>query len=426
MRSNKKFDITIPPRKPSVLWHWLQNIVSAAFYSPVGGKIIKENDTTIKPPFIFVCNHGSIVDLAMAVKATRPYRVNFVTSLEQFVHREYMFRRMGNIYKRRFTKDLTVVRHIMHVLKGNKGVIGIFPEARFSIAGTTERLDGGIGKLAKTANCPVLALRLQGNFLRSPQWNKHPYRKVPVTGTLRQIVSREELESISAEEIQRRIEEHLTYDEYKWQAENKIEIKCKKRAENLHKILYQCPHCKKEYVTDSKGTQIWCSSCGKIWDMDVYGQLHCQNGEDKFTIVSDWFRWQRENVREEIRSGKYHFEDEARLEYMHSSLYGFKPLGNVKLTHDYYGFTIEGSVNGQPFVFNRPPSSMYSLHIEYDYMGRGDALDMSKLSDTYFVYPLSYPNCMTKLHLAAEEMFDYEQSHSKEPLTTSTIFYDSL
>lgn len=77
-------------------------------------------------------------------------------------------------------------------------------------------------------------------------------RRVPVCGTFKQIVSREELADITPEEIDRRIREAFTYDEYAWQLENKIEIKSKYRAHNIHKILYQCPCCKKEFTMDSK------------------------------------------------------------------------------------------------------------------------------------------------------------------------------
>ena len=150
----------------------------------------------------------------------------------------------------------------------------------------------------------------------------------------KQIVTREEVLTLSADEIQKRIEENFVYDEYAWQLENKVEITSKARANNIHKILYQCPHCKKEFTTYSKGTKIWCQDCGKVWEMDTLGRLHCENGEDIFTSPVDWYKWERANVREQVRNGSYHFEDEVRLEHLDNSRYGFlnwEPLTVVSL-----------------------------------------------------------------------------------------------
>lgn len=407
MRSKKKFDTSLKPRKPSRFWHFLECFVSPFYLMPVGGKIKKINCKGLKPPYLVLSTHASMVDFPMSLMATFPYRMSWVASIEEFVGREFLFRKLGVIYKRKFTSDITVVRHVLHALKKNRNIITIYPEARFSIAGVNERLDNALGKLAKTAKVPVVVFKLYGNFIRSPQWNKHPYRKTPVRGEFIQVATLDEVITLPAEEIQRRIEENFVYDDYKWQYDNKIKITCKERATNLHKILYRCPHCQAEFKTYAKGTKIWCENCGKVWEMDYYGRLHCENGEDIFNHIPDWYRWERQTVREEIESGNYRFEDEARLELLACSHYGFKPLGNVKLTHDYRGFTMKGTIDGKPFNFNRDPATMYSCHIEYDFKQRGDAIDLCTNDDTYFVFPQSAVNCLTKLHFATEEMHDY-------------------
>lgn len=411
--SREKFNTAEKPAKHSRFWFALERFLAFFYNLPVGGKITKINCKGLKPPYIILGNHASMVDFTMMIKAVRPHPVSWVASIEEFNGREFIFRKMGNIYKRKFTNDVTVVRHILHVLKRNKGIVGMYPEARFSLAGINERLDKALGKLVKAAKVPVVTFMLKGNFIRSPQWNKHPYRKVPVIARMRQIVTREEALTLSAEEIQRRIENEFNYDDYAYQRENGIKIKCKERATNLHKILYQCPNCMKEGSTYSKGTKIWCEECGRVWDMDELGLLHCENGEDIFNLVTDWYRWERENVRNEVRSGNYRFEDEARLELLKSSHEGFVPVGNVKLTHGYDGFTLNGVIDGKPFFFNRDPATMYSCHIEYDYKGRGDAIDIAMPTDTYFAYPLNAVNCLTKLHFATEEIHDFVTEQRK-------------
>ena len=46
------------------------------------------------------------------------------------------------------------------------------------------------------------------------------------------------------------------YDDYRYQKENGILIKEKYRAEGLHKVLYQCPHCMTEGKMVGKGIHL--------------------------------------------------------------------------------------------------------------------------------------------------------------------------
>lgn len=284
----------------------------------------------------------------------------------------------------------------------------MYPEARFSLAGINEKLDRSLGKFVKAAGCPVVVMLMHGNFLRSPQWNKKPVRLVPVTADMYQVVTKEEAETLTAQEIQKKIEDIFVYDDYAWQRDNRIKIRSKKRAENIHRILYQCPACGKEFSTESKGTEIWCNECGKRWEMDEYGQLHCTNGkegEEYFTHVPDWYRWERENVRKEVREGRYSFKDTVRVEHLDNCQKGFRAIGNVEMTHDENGFTLKGKLyDGSEFDFNRNVMSMYSCHIEYNFHGRGDGIDLCTLTDTYFVFPQTAHNVLTKIHFATEEL----------------------
>ncbi len=418
--AQKEFDTKRKPKKPlpylmPVEWGGAWSMTARA-----KAKFKKVNCEGLKPPYLILCNHASFIDFPLVVRSIFPHRCSWVISIEEFIGKEWLMRGIGGIYKRKFTQDLTVVKHILTALTRQKVCCTIYPEARFSLAGINEQIDGALGKLAKKAKCPVVLCLTKGNFLRSPQWCKHPYRKVPIECELIQIVTREEVQKLSAEEIQRRIEERFVYDDYAYQRENGIRITSEKRAQNIHKILYQCPVCKTEFSTNSENTRIWCEHCGASWEMNELGELKRENGEDIFTHVPDWYRWERENVRREVESGEYRFEDEARLEKIVNASTGFNVIGKVKLTHDENGFTMKGSLsNGQTFEFNRTVSSMRSVHIEYDFKGRGDAIDLCTLDDTYFVFPLTAKNCLTKLHFATEELHLLEAKRKKEALAAS-------
>lgn len=411
----KAFDTKKKPSKPKPYLMPIEWGGTSVFSKIAGGASIeKVNCEDLKSPFLILCNHGSFFDFPLVVKAIFPLRTSWVISIEEFIGREWLMRGVGGIYKRKFTADMTVVRHILNALTRQKVCCTIYPEARFSLAGINEQIDGALGKLAKKAKVPVCVFITKGNFIRSPQWNKHPYRKVPIVGKFTQIVTREEVARLSADEIQRRIEEAFVYDDYAYIRDNKIPMKCDKRAENIHKILYQCPVCGKEFSTDSRGTKIWCSDCGAIWEMDDYGVLHRENGPDIFTHVPDWYRWERENVIKEVEEGRYRFEDRARLERLVNGKVGFSTLGEVKLTHDENGFTMSGEIMDGSFEFNRSVASMRSVHIEYDFKGRGDAIDLCTLDDTYFVFPLTARNVLTKLHFATEALHELDAKKKAE------------
>ena len=61
--------------------------------------------------------------------------------------------------------------------------------------------------------------------------------------------------------------------------------------------------------------------------------------------------------------------------------------------------------DGKDFEVFKPANTTASLHIEYNYKNRGDAIDIATMEDTYFVYPLNNPNVLTKLHFATEALY---------------------
>jgi hypothetical protein len=70
------------------------------------------------------------------------------------------------------------------------------------------------------------------------------------------------------------------------------------------------------------------------------------------------------------------------------------------------GFHLSANFDGEDFKLEKDPLSLYSLHIEYDYLGKGhDCIDLSTLNDTYYIYPINKENVVTKLHFATEELY---------------------
>ena len=404
----KHFDRTEKPWKTAWYIRPIEWALMLYFKAIARFKIKKIGIKGTKGPYLILQNHTSFIDFIFTGYMLWPRTTAFVCSIEEFIGKEWLLREVGCIYKRKFTPDVNVVKHILHVLKKNKQSITIYPEARFSIAGITEEGDlSSYARLIKLCKVPVIMGIGEGSFIYSPQFAKHPYKKIPMRATYKLIINEEQTQTLSQEEIEAILKENFVYDDYKYWQENGFKVKSKHRAKNLHKVLYQCPHCKKEFSMNSNGNKLFCEECKKEWFLNENGYLEAVGGETEFTHVPDWYKWERENVRKQIEEGTYSVTAPARLEKIVSSAVGFKKIGDVNFKHDKNGFTLSGTLDdGSEFNFNRPVDSMYSCHIEYDFKGRGDAIDLADVDETYFVYPQLY-NHLTKIHLATEEMFKY-------------------
>ena len=222
------------------------------------------------------------------------------------------------------------------------------------------------------------------------------------------LIKKEDIEKYSAEEITKLINDEFKYDDFAWQKENKIKVKTKDRAKYLEKVLYQCPHCKKEYEMKSKGNKLWCDNCKYVWEMNEYGELISQNNFDqKFSHIPYWYEWERANVRKEVEEGKYSYDLEVEVESLPNSD-GFINIGNGRLVHNLNGFVLEGNYKGENYKYEWNSKTQYAVHVEYNYLFKhGDLVDLNTLTDTFYIYPKGTNFSVTKMSLATEEIYKY-------------------
>lgn len=408
---NKKYYNTAkyPIRQP-IFIVWLIWILSKIMLIGIRHKVEKINMEGLKPPYILLSNHQYFVDFELCALGTFPHRVNNIVSIDGYYRRPWLMELIGSICKRKFVNDLHLIKSIKKVLKRGD-VLCMYPEARYSPCGTTAILPEALGKLIKSNKVPVVIVLHHGNYLRTPFWNFRKVRKVPLYTTLTQILTAEDVERMSVDEINEAVTKALQYDEYRWQKEQGIVIDEPFRAEGLHKILYQCPACKKEHVMASKGTELYCTECGKRWTINTDGSLSAQSGETEFSHIPDWFEWERSEVRRQIENGEYHFEDTVDV-YSLPRCMRFEHLGEAKLTHDAEnGFVLCGTYRGEDYRIERKPLGMIGLHIEYDYcyIKPFDCVDISTEKDSFYCYPTKQ-NVVTKLSFATEEIYKIKQA----------------
>ncbi len=402
-------------------------------------KIEKVNMKGLKPPYLVLGTHHAFMDFYVTPLALFPRRANYVSELEGFeAYGEWLYRQVGCLGTRKFITDTNLVRNIKRVME-RKGILVMYPEARYANVGTSSEIPISVSKLIKMLKVPVVVLNMQGNYLQSPIWNLTKRKGVPLRAKITQVFTKEQVQSMTKEEIHAVLREELAYDEYAWQEKERIPITFDKRAEGLHMPLYQCPICNKEHHMASMGSRLYCKNCGSEWEMDVYGRLvktdnnkmsdnkinnnniDIKEAYDKhtegydsghidttvdFSHIPAWYEWQRRNVIARIAAGEYSLDMRVRIEALPNAI-NFIDCGEGRILHQKEGFYLTFKDYGQreekTMFFSS--KSLFSIHTEYDYRGKGQCITLSTDTNTYFIYPLEDGFNVTKIQFAVEELY---------------------
>ncbi len=336
MRKEKKYpqiDTNAPIKRVWIIFAlviWMASLIMKIRFRV---KIDKQTKLP-KPPYILISTHASMLDFYIALLVTFPHRVYWISTVEEFIPRFFIFRRIGVLAKRKFTNDPISAMRYLEVLKRKK-ILVIYPEARYSFMGENERIDKSLGRFIKTANVPVVFIKTHGDYLYCPQWSDRKPRKIyPIISEVQTLISKYDLEIMNAQEIQNKIEDNFHISEEEWMRKKHIKNTYENRAVGLERILYKCPHCGQEFemVTDTRF--IKCNHCGVTYEYLEDGQINCINEKTIFHYPSEWYKWEKECVKIEVLNGTYYFEDDVRVEKLMGAKIGFVPLeGKYHLKH---------------------------------------------------------------------------------------------
>ena len=89
--------------------------------------------------------------------------MNYIVTIDGFNDfSEFLMRGVGGIPKRKFASDLHLMRNMKHSVHKFKNILVMYPEARYSLDGTTSYLPDSLGKLVKYLNVPVSIINAKG------------------------------------------------------------------------------------------------------------------------------------------------------------------------------------------------------------------------------------------------------------------------
>ena len=349
--------------------------------------------------------------IASTVLYPRPF--NVVCTSDGFVGKNWLMRLIGCIPTKKFVSDPKLVRDMVYAVKELKSSVLMYPEASYSFDGTATPLPDSIGRCIKMLGVPVVMIRTYGAFSRDPLYNGLRLRKVKVTADMEYILSAKEVAEKSAEELKQIVNKQFDFDGFRWQQENEVRIKEKFRAEGLNRVLYKCPHCNQEGSMVGKSTKIICKNCGSTYELTEYGYLKALKGKSEFTHVPDWYKWERQCVREEIENGTYLLDVPVDICMMVDTKCVYR-VGTGRLVHTKEGFHLTGC-DGK-LDYKQKPSSSYSLYSDYFWYEIGDVICIGDNKVLYYCFPKDAGDIVAKTRLATEELYKIIKESKKRSL----------
>jgi 1-acyl-sn-glycerol-3-phosphate acyltransferase len=392
----------LKPLKPSILFRTLLKIVSSGDLKVTHftHKEYGMEKLGHKEPALFLMNHSSFIDLKIASTILYPRPFNIICTEDGLIGQSWLLRHLGCIPTKKFVTDYHLFNDMKYAVDKGSSIL-MYPEASYSFDGTATILPKSLGRLLKLLNVPVVMIKTHGAFLRDPLYNALQLRQVDVDADMIYLLSKEDIEEKSIEELNKVLQEQFEFDNFKYQQEHNIIVNEPFRADYLNRVLYKCPHCGSEHHMVGKGIHLECKNCSAKWELTENGFLKAINKEEKFTHVPDWYKWERECVKNEIEAGTYKLDTEVDIR----AIKGMKCLYNIgkgRLIHDKNGFHLTGCDGKLDFKVS--PKSQYSLYSDYFWYELGDMIAVGDSNSTFYCFPPKELDVAAKTRLAVEEL----------------------
>ena len=320
-------------------------------------------------PYIALSNHESFFDMYYTSRLFK----NSKASPSYVVNRHYISHplirktaaKAGVIPKKLFTPDLSVPVQIMRMLKKGYPVI-IFPEARLSVDGRNYPIVDRSAGFYRRLNTDLVIVKIRGSYFQKPKWRKRSYQ-TDVTVSAERVITKEEIAAMTDAELNRLIDEALTYDASE---EQESVFRQKDKAKGLENILYRCFDCGALYTTRGVGNELVCSACGKTHRLNERYLF-----EDEPRSIGGYYAKIKELEKAELDD--LHFETDVNtVIFRDTGRYKTKEKGHCTLTRE--GFSYRSDSVSFTIGFDALPALPFSVGTEFETYYNGDQ---------YYFYP---------------------------------------
>lgn len=343
-KDKKKKENVKEPGLAAFLFTFVSKIYLALFYKV---KIKRDVLKKQKRGCILIYNHYSNKDHYFMAAAMNYRKVNFVLSGHFFFNKVFAFilNFARAIKKDQFKPDLVAIRKIRKVLDQN-GIVAIAPAGQVSVDGTPIYISKVIVKLIRMCKADIIALQMRGSHLCLPKWRLGK-RHCPITLEFVDVLKKEDIDSLSDDEIYDAVVKAISIDEYADQKTLMRKITGSNIMSGLENLLIKCPKCGSMYSHVENNRTMSCTKCGNSVVMDDYGFLQPKTSDDVcFENAALWYKYQKSELAKEMEKEDFSYSCKVK---MSNNLKNEKELeyvseGVITLTNSRFYYESDGYI----------------------------------------------------------------------------------
>ena len=319
----------------------------------------REKLKDVDGPFILLSNHGSFFDVYYLSKLVYPHRLSFILNRYYFRFKTFrwFFNKIGAIPKKIFSPDIETIRKTMKSIKDGFPVL-MCPEGRLSLDGANYYITKETGKLLKTLKVPVVIAQIHGAYLTNPKWRKKRI-KGPVHTEVKYIISKDQVESLSIDELNKIINDNIKYNDFEYARQNKNIYLSNKKMVGAENVLYRCLKCNKEYSLLSFKNNLKCQECG--FELETKLNYSFRKNELDILDFHDYYSRIKDYEFNQIKENGLNLETEVIVKKFNFSKNKFNIPGEgiCKLNENEFSFV--GKVENEECQFSIPIKQLYGL-----------------------------------------------------------------
>lgn len=262
-----------------------------------------------KGPHIILFNHPTAFDPFMvATSFKRPIYFMATDDIFSLKYVSWWIKYLvAPISKSKSFQDMTAVKNMIRIAKEG-GTIALAPEGNRTYTGKLCHINPAVVKMIQLLKIPLVLYNIEGGFGVSPRFS--PFiRKGKMFGKVNKILSAEEIQNYTQDELYQEIITHLTAEDYLLNRN----FSHKKRAEHLERILHICPVCEQKQMIYSYKDKVNCAHCKLEVEYKENLTFHSLNPNFKFTKVLDWMNFQENYIHSLENDGNIVYADDGIL-----------------------------------------------------------------------------------------------------------------
>ncbi len=358
----------------------LSNIVAACVFHR---RILRNEIKDAEGPYVVIANHQAALDFVNLIGATRR-PMSFVISKSFFSTlpiRGWM-EKMGVIPKQQFQTAVSDMKKMRSVIEAGQPLV-IYPAGLMCEDGLSTPIPAATYRFLQWLGADVYVARTTGSYFVMPKWKGgvHPGR---TDMDIYRLFTKEQLAQMTEEEIKQAVDEHLLFDAYREQEKEQVSYEGARNIEGLENVLYLCPHCGREFVTETEKDVIRCTACGYEQVGDRYGFLHNRKGLGKeIRYVSDWSRLTYERLKERVLAGdEQGLSSPVTIKMIDHAKNKFVPVGEGVVHLNADRLRIAGTIRGEDVDIVASTAAIPTLPFS-----PGKHLEVQKGGDIYRCVP---------------------------------------